>query len=398
MADMSSVLQETLAGIRIVKAFGMEAFENRRFRGETEGYLRSYLRLKRVSYIASPLLEFIGVVGALAVFWYGGHQVLEGRLLTPDWFLIFLAAMLSLVQPIKAMGHANDSFQQGIAASKRIFELLDTEAAVKERPGARAAGGFGEAIRFERVSFAYGDEPVLSDVDLTIRRGEMVAIVGPSGAGKSTLADLIPRFYDPTAGRVTLDGVDLRDLTVPSLRGLMGIVSQETILWSGTIRSNIAYGRERVPPGDVERAARAANADRFIAALPNGYETEIGERGVRLSGGERQRIAIARAILKDPPILILDEATSSLDADSEAEVQQAVANLLEGRTVIVIAHRLSTVLRADRIVVMEKGRVVQEGRHETLLETEGIYRRFFERQFAPAAMGAAGRPGDGGAS
>ncbi len=388
MADMSSVLQETIAGIRIVKAFGMEAFENLRFRAETEGYLRSYLRFKKVSYIASPLTEFIGVVGALFVFWYGGHQVLEGRLLSPDWFMIFLTSMLALIQPIKAMGHANDSFQQGIAASKRIFELLDMKGVVADRADAQPAGGFRDVIRFERVSFAYGDEPILRGIDLTIRRGEMVAIVGPSGAGKSTLADLIPRFYDPVEGKITLDGVDLRDLSVASLRGLLGIVSQETFLWSGTIESNIAYGQRGVPRDEVVRAARAANADRFVGALPNGYETEIGERGVRLSGGERQRLAIARAILKDPPILILDEATSSLDSDSEAEVQLAVGNLVAGRTVIVIAHRLSTVLKADRIVVMEKGRIVQEGRHESLLASEGIYRRFFERQFAPAAAGA----------
>jgi subfamily B ATP-binding cassette protein MsbA len=388
MADMSAVLQETISGIRIVKAFGMEEYENRRFREETEGYLRSYLRFKRVSFIASPLTELLGVIGALAVFWWGGLQVLDGRLLSPDWFLIFLAAMLSLIQPIKEMGHANTTLQQGIAASRRIFELLDTEAAVRERPGARAIDGFREAIRFERVSFRYAEGPVLDEVELTIRRGEMVAIVGPSGAGKSTLVDLMPRFYDPVAGRVTIDGIDLAAVTLPSLRRLFGIVSQETILWSGSVRANIAYGQANVPLDDVRRAARTANADRFIEALPRGYGTEIGERGVRLSGGERQRIAIARAILKDPPILIFDEATSSLDAESESEVQQAILNLLAGRTVIVIAHRLSTILRADRIVVMDKGRIVQEGRHDALLREEGIYRRFFERQFAP--IGAAG--------
>jgi subfamily B ATP-binding cassette protein MsbA len=313
--------------------------------------------------------------------------VLSGNLLTPDWFLIFLAAMLSMIQPIKEMGHANTAIQQGVSASKRIFELIDTEAAVRDRPGARDLAGFREAIRFESVSFRYGDEMILSGIDLSIRRGEVVAIVGPSGAGKSTLVDLIARFYDPVEGRVTVDGVDLRDATLASLRGLLGIVSQETILWSGTVRSNIAYGHEEIPLDEVARAARAANAERFVTALPRGYETEIGERGVRLSGGERQRIAIARAILKNPPILILDEATSSLDADSEAEVQAAIGNLLAGRTVIVIAHRLSTVQKADRIVVMDKGRIVQEGRHEDLLRDEGIYRRFFERQFAASGAG-----------
>jgi subfamily B ATP-binding cassette protein MsbA len=387
MADMSSVLQETISGIRIVKAFGMEGFENRRFRKETEASLRSYLRFKRVSFIASPLTEFIGVVGALVVFWYGGHQVISGNMLSPDWFLIFLAAMLSMIQPIKEMGHANTAIQQGIAASRRIFDLIDTEAAVRDKPGARDLSGFREGIRFESVSFRYGEEMILQGVDLEIRRGEVIAIVGPSGAGKSTLVDLIPRFYDPVGGRVTIDGSDLRDVSLASLRRLLGIVSQETILWSGTIRSNIAYGHDEIPIEEIERAARAANADRFIAALPRGYETEIGERGVRLSGGEKQRIAIARAILKNPPILILDEATSSLDADSEAEVQAAITNLLAGRTVIVIAHRLSTVQKADRIIVMEKGRIVQEGLHEELLQRDGIYRRFFERQFAAAGAG-----------
>ncbi len=387
MADMSSVLQETISGIRIVKAFGMEDYEIRRFRQETEGFLRSYLRFKRVSFVASPLTEFIGVLGVLVVFWFGGQRVLSGNFLTPDWFLIFLAAMLSLIQPLKEMGHANTSIQQGVTASKRIFGLIDTEAAVRDRPGARDLAGFRDAIRFESVSFRYGDEIILSGVDLTIRRGEVVAIVGPSGAGKSTLVDLIPRFYDPVEGRVTIDGVDLRDVSLASLRHLLGIVSQETILWSGTIRSNIAYGRDEIPMEEIARAARAANAEGFIAALPRGYETEIGERGARLSGGERQRIAIARAILKNPPILIFDEATSSLDVDSEADVQAAIANLLAGRTVIVIAHRLSTVQRADRILVMDKGRIVQEGHHESLLRDEGIYRRFFERQFAATGAG-----------
>ncbi len=387
MADMSSVLQETISGIRIVKAFGMEDYEIGRFRRESEGFLRSYLRFKRVSFIASPLTEFIGVLGVLVVFWFGGHRVLSGNFLTPDWFLIFLAAMLSLIQPLKEMGHANTSIQQGVTAAKRIFGLIDTEAAVRDRPGARDLAGFRDAIRFESVSFRYGDEMILSGIDLTIRRGEVVAIVGPSGAGKSTLVDLIPRFYDPVEGRVTIDGVDLRDASLASLRQLLGIVSQETILWSGTIRSNIAYGHDEIPMEEIARAAQAANAAGFIEALPLGYETEIGERGARLSGGERQRIAIARAILKDPPILIFDEATSSLDADSEADVQEAIANLLAGRTVIVIAHRLSTVQRADRILVMDKGRIVQEGRHESLLRDEGIYRRFFERQFAASGAG-----------
>ncbi|MFN0150764.1 MAG: ABC transporter ATP-binding protein [bacterium] len=384
MADMSSVLQETISGIRVVKAFGMEDFENRRFREETKGYFKSYLRFKKVSYIASPLTEFLIVCGALAVFWYGGRQVMQGALLTPDWFLIFLAGMISMIQPIKEMGNGNTSLQQGIAAARRIVELFDTEAAVRDLPGAAPVAGFSDALRFENVSFRYGDEMTLTGIDLTIRKGEVVAIVGPSGAGKSTLADLIPRFYDPVEGRITLDGVDVRNVTVASLRSLLGIVTQETFLWNGTLRSNIAYGQEGVPADRVERAARDANAHTFISALPQGYDTEIGERGVRLSGGERQRIAIARAILKNPPILILDEATSSLDAESEALVQEAIANLVVGRTVIVIAHRLSTVQKADRIVVLDKGRIVQEGRHEELLRGDGIYKRFFERQFAGA--------------
>jgi len=391
MADMSSVLQETISGIRVVKAFGMEAFENRRFRDETKGYFKSYLRFKKVSYIASPLTEFLIVCGALGVFWYGGRQVMEGSLLTPDWFLIFLAGMISMIQPIKEMGHGNTALQQGIAAAQRIAELFDTESAVRDAPGAAPIARFDDAIRFENVSFRYGDEMILKGIDLTIRKGEVVAIVGPSGAGKSTLADLIPRFYDPVGGRITLDGADLRTATVASVRALLGIVTQETFLWNGSVRSNIAYGQDDIAPALVERAARDANAHTFISALPEGYDTEIGERGVRLSGGERQRIAIARAILKNPPILILDEATSSLDAESEALVQAAIANLVVGRTVIVIAHRLSTVQKADRIVVLEKGRIVQEGRHEELLRGDGIYKRFFERQFA-GAFAADGAP------
>ncbi len=396
MADMSSVLQETISGIRVVKAFGMEDFENRRFREETKGYFKSYLRFKKVSYIASPLTEFLIVCGALSVFWYGGRQVMQGALLTPDWFLIFLAGMISMIQPIKEMGNGNTSLQQGIAAARRIVELFDTEAAVRDIPAAVPVARFDDALRFENVSFRYGDEMILKGIDLTIRKGEVIAIVGPSGAGKSTLADLIPRFYDPVEGRITLDGVDLRNLTVASLRSLLGIVTQETFLWNGTLRSNIAYGQEGVPPALVERAAHDANAHTFISALPQGYETEIGERGVRLSGGERQRIAIARAILKNPPILILDEATSSLDAESEALVQEAIANLVVGRTVIVIAHRLSTVQKADRIIVLEKGRIVQEGPHEELLRGDGIYKRFFERQFAGAFSVEAPAPGQSG--
>ncbi|MBM3319446.1 MAG: ABC transporter ATP-binding protein [Candidatus Eisenbacteria bacterium] len=389
MARITARLQETIAGIRIVKAFSTERFEQAKFEQATGGYLRSYLRFKRVAILASPIAEQLGVVGAILVLWAGGNRVLEGRGLEPEGFFLFLAAVLNMMQPIRKLSHVNTLVQQGLSAAARVFVVLDEGEEPRPRDGARLRE-VREGIRFEDVSFRYegGGVPALTNVDIRVPAGTMVALVGPSGAGKSTLVDLLARFRDPTAGRITIDGTDIRAIDLGSLRGLMGIVTQEVVLFNDSVRDNIAYGRSDLPLDAIRAAAAAANADAFIEKMPQGYDTRVGDRGVRLSGGERQRLAIARAILKDPPILILDEATSSLDSESETLVQSAVENLVRNRTTLVIAHRLSTIRRADRIVVLERGRVVQQGTHEELLGRPGLYKRLFEMQFLPRAGGA----------
>jgi len=396
MADITATLQESITGARVVRAFGMEGHEQRRFSRHTLEYFRTFVRMELLGALAGPLTEYLGVIGVVVVIWYGGRQVLLDGSVSPDWFLIFLAATLSTMQPLKKLSHANNELQVGLAAAARVFSLLDTPPSVVSRPGAPALDAFRDRIEYRGVRFRYdtGDE-VLRGIDLTIARGQIVAIVGASGAGKSTLLDLLPRFYDPTAGSVAIDGHDLRDLDVASVRRLMGVVTQETILFNDTARNNIAYGLEDASREDVVAAARAANAHAFIEALPSGYETPVGERGTRLSGGERQRIAIARAILKNPPILILDEATSSLDTESERLVQEAVERLLRGRTVLVIAHRLSTVRNADRIVVLEKGVVTEEGTHEELMRLGGTYRFLYDIQFRDRPV-EPGPPSEGG--
>ncbi len=382
MADITSTLEESIAGMRVVKAFGMEDYERERFFRHTLNYFRTSIRLEVLSAMAGPLVEYLGLIGVVAILWYGGRQVILGSDVSPDWFLVFLGAVLSALQPLRKVSRANNDLQIGLAAGGRVFDILDTRPSVVEPVDGEVLDGFSGRISFEGVSFSYetGDI-VLRDIDLSVAGGEIVAIVGPSGAGKSTLLDLLARFYDPTSGRVTIDDVDLRDVDLKSLRRLLGVVTQETILFNDTVRNNIAYGLDGAADEEILAAAEAANAHGFISAMPDGYNTEIGERGVMLSGGERQRIAIARAILKNPPILILDEATSSLDTESERLVQEAIEHLLRGRTVLVIAHRLSTVRNADRIVVLDGGAVRETGTHEDLMSLGGLYRYLYDMQF-----------------
>lgn len=382
MGDISSVLQETITGIRVTRAFGMDGYEIGRFRDENKRFFNIIMKRVRIDEISGPLNEFIGSIGIAFVIWYGGYQVLNGQS-TPGAFFSFLAACALMYNPIKKLNGANAQIQDSMAAAERVFHILDTEPSVKEKEGALTISGVKEGVEFKNVSFKYQDEMVLKGVDLRVKVGEIVAIVGESGGGKSTLVSLIPRFYDVTDGAVTIDGVDIRDLTFKSLRGLTGVVSQETFLFNDTVRNNIAYlpERESISFDAIVEAAKAANAHEFIMAMPDGYDTVIGERGVRLSGGQRQRLSIARALLKNPPILILDEATSSLDAESEYLVQEALNRLMKGRTTLVIAHRLSTIQHADRIVVLSKGKIAEEGRHEELLRQGGEYSRLYNRQF-----------------
>jgi subfamily B ATP-binding cassette protein MsbA len=396
MADLNAILQETLTGIRVVKAFAMEPFETRKFGVAAEAYFRSFVRQRRLGAMAGPLSEYLGVVAATTVLWYGGNEILLQRSLEPQQFFIFLFAMLQLMSPLKSLSNVNATLQDGLAAAVRIFRLLDTRPTVANRPGARVATGVAEGIDLQEVSFRYGSGgDVLHDVSFRVAAGEVIALVGPSGAGKSTLVDLVARFYDPTQGRILLDGHDLRDTELGSLRALMGVVTQEPILFNDTIWHNIAYGVADADEESVRRAARAANAERFILEAPDGYQTRIGDRGVLLSGGERQRVAIARAIFKNPPLLLLDEATSNLDSESELLVQEALETLFAGRTVFVIAHRLSTIQRADRILVLDQGRIVQTGTHAELVASPGLYQKLHRLQFrlADSEIPAQGRAG-----
>jgi subfamily B ATP-binding cassette protein MsbA len=380
--ELSTLLQESISGVRIVKAFGMEDYERARFHAQNERLFKAFIRIGVVDSLTHPVMEFLGALGVAAAICAGGYFVLSGSL-TPGGFLAFLGALGSLYQPVKRLSQVNNNVQQGIAGLNRIFQLLDLRPDVEEAPDARALPRLTHEIRFADVHFAYeAEQAILSGVSFVARPGQLVAIVGPSGAGKTTLVNLLPRFYDPTAGGILIDGIDLRQVTLRSLRGQMGIVTQETILFDDTVYNNIAYGRRDVEPAGVVEAARLANAHEFIEALPEGYRTRIGERGVRLSGGQRQRVAIARAILKDPPILILDEATSSLDAESERAVQEALDRVMKDRTTFVIAHRLSTILRADVILVLREGRIVESGTHASLLARGGVYAHLYEAQWS----------------
>ena len=386
LADVQNILHETITGNRIVKAFGMESWEVARFRKAAQRLFRANLRAVAAAAVSSPLMDVFGAIAVALLLLLGRNEIIRGDL-KPGDFVAFVGLVLSMYNPVRKFAVFNNSFQQALGASSQLFQFMDSEDDVVEKPGARPLPRFAESIRFDGVCFAYegngsGAREILRGIDLEVKRGEVLAVVGSSGAGKSTLVHLIPRFFDVSAGRLLIDGHDVRDVTLASLRSQVGIVTQETVLFNDTVRNNIAYGQPHVPQKEVEAAARAALAHDFILALPSGYDTVIGERGVRLSGGERQRLAIARALLKNAPILILDEATSALDSESEALVQSALHNLMTGRTVLVIAHRLSTVRRADRIVVIENGAIADIGAHEELLQKLGTYRRLYELQFA----------------
>jgi subfamily B ATP-binding cassette protein MsbA len=384
LAEIQNILHETITGVRIVKAFCMENWEIRRFRSAAARLLRANMRSVRAAALSSPLMDILAAIAIALLVLLGRDQIKYG-VFTPGTFVAFIFAVFKLYDPVRKFTLFNNSFQQALGAAASVFAFIDAEDEVREKVGASSLPEFCEGIHFDHVSFAYtaDGEPreVLRDLDLEVRRGEVLAIVGSSGAGKSTLVHLIPRFFDVSSGRLLIDGHDLRDMTLASVRRQIGIVTQDTILFNDTLRNNIAYGQPSVAQEQVEAAARAALAHDFIVALPEGYDTVIGERGVRLSGGERQRIAIARALLKNAPILILDEATSALDSESEALVQAALQNLIVGRTVFVVAHRLSTVRRADRIVVLEDGVIADSGTHDDLINRLGTYRRLYDLQF-----------------
>ena len=385
LADIQNILHETITGNRIVKAFSMESWEASRFRTAARRLFAANLRSVAASAVSSPLMDIFGAIAIALLLLLGRGQIAHGAF-TAGTFLAFIVAVFKLYDPVRKFALFNNSFQQALGASSEIFRFIDSQDEVREKPGAKVLPRFTETIRFENVSFSYGENgdgsrEILSDINLAVKAGEVLAVVGSSGAGKSTLVHLIPRFFDVTGGRLLIDGVDVRDVTLGSLRSQIAIVTQETILFNDTVRNNIAYGQPHVSAKDVEAAARMALAHDFIMEMPAAYDTVIGERGLRLSGGERQRIAIARAILKNAPILILDEATSALDSESEALVQSALQNLMAGRTVVVIAHRLSTVRRADRIVVLEGGTISDVGAHEDLMKKLGTYRRLYDLQF-----------------
>jgi subfamily B ATP-binding cassette protein MsbA len=387
LAEIQNILHETITGNRIVKAFNTENWEISRFRQAARRLFRANLRSVAAAAISSPLMDVLGAIAVALLLLLGRNQIKSGEL-TTGAFVAFIAAVFSLYNPVRKFAQFNNNFQQALGASSEIFRFMDLEDDVREKPRAKTLPRFSGSVRFEQVSFAYAAESeggeareVLRSIDLEVKRGEVLAIVGSSGAGKSTLVHLIPRFFDASGGRVLIDGYDIRDVTLASLRAQIGIVTQDTVLFNDTVRNNIAYGQPFTPQKEVEAAARAALAHDFIRGMPAGYDTPIGERGVRLSGGERQRLAIARALLKNAPILILDEATSALDSESESLVQTALHNLMEGRTVFVIAHRLSTVRRANRIVVIENGTIADVGPHDELMSRLGTYRRLYDLQF-----------------
>jgi subfamily B ATP-binding cassette protein MsbA len=383
IADIMQILTETLSSIRIVKAFVNEKEEVKKFTSESQNYFKLLLKRARLDLISAPVTESFGVIIGVILLWYGGIEVLSNQGVSAEDFIRFIVILFSILGPIKQMSNVNMKVQTGIASAERIFKLLDTPPEIVEVKNAVDLGELSQSIEFDRVHFEYndGDERVLDEVSFTINKGEVVAMVGPSGSGKSTIADLIPRFYDVSTGAIRIDGHDIRKATLSSIRGNMGIVTQEVILFNDTIKNNIAYAQPNVSDEAIRQAAEAANAMDFIEKSADGFNTLIGERGVNLSGGQKQRLAIARALLKNPSILILDEATSALDTESEKKVQSAIENLMKDRTALVIAHRLSTVQNADKIIVINEGRVLEIGTHNQLYENDGLYRRLYDIQF-----------------
>lgn len=384
LADITSILQETISGVKIVKAFGMETFENNRFMQETKNYFKLVLRTVRTRNLSSPITEILSVIIGVVIIYYGGILVLVDGTLNASQFLGFLFAIFQMMPPIKELGSVNNRIQEASAAADRIFEIMDIEPQIKNVPDAIKLNRFDNQIVFKNVSFRYEDSEslVLDNLNFSVKRGEIIALVGPSGGGKSTIADLIPRFYDPAEGEILLDGVNIKKITIESLRAKMGIVTQETFLFNTTIAENIAYGLTDYPVENIIEAAKTANAHNFISEMPLGYNTIIGERGVKLSGGQRQRLTIARALLKNPEIMIFDEATSALDNESEILVQEAIERLMLNRTTFVIAHRLSTIRNATNILVLDRGRIIQQGTHDELIsEEKGLYKKLYEMQF-----------------
>jgi len=380
MGSITTFLHETITGNRIVKAFNMEEYEKRRFAQENDRFFMTVFKRAKIRALSHPLMELIGGVGAAFVIWVGGYSVIRGET-TPGTFFSFMAALFMLYNPIRDLNKVNLEIQEGLAAAARVYELLDIFPDIKDEPGALPLLPISKGIDFQNVTFKYDGEPVLRNISFQVRTGEVVAIVGMSGAGKTSLVNLLPRFYDIEEGYILFDGCDIRKVTIHSLRDQIGLVTQQTILFNDTVRNNIAYGSQGRTDQEMIEAAKAANAHDFIVRLSQGYDTLIGEQGVKLSGGERQRLSIARALLKNAPILILDEATSSLDSDSETEVQKALDRLMENRTVFVIAHRLSTIRNAHRILVLSSGELVEEGNHDVLMARQGEYRRLHELQF-----------------
>lgn len=380
MGSLTTLLQETISGTRIVKAFSMEEYENQRFARENEHLFKLALKSVSVSAVSSPFMEFLGGLGIATIIFYGGYQVIKG-ISTPGTFFSFLTALFMLYDPVRKLTNVNNTIQQGIAGAKRVFGIIDIVPDIRNSVTATDLPKISTGIDIQNVTFAYEETPVLKNINLSIKAGEVVAFVGMSGGGKTTLVNLIPRFYDVTEGRILIDGSDIREVTIESLRGQIAIVTQQTILFNDTVRNNIAYGNIEETEENIIQAAKAANAHDFIMNLPDGYDTVIGEQGAKLSGGERQRISIARALLKDAPILILDEATSSLDTEAEIEVQDALENLMKGRTTLIIAHRLSTIRNAHRIIVLANGEIMEEGTHESLMEKRREYFRFYTMQF-----------------